>query len=59
VYIATADLFRLAERDGEIRRAIALCLADKVKNGTPRQREIAKKILKRNPLFSTNAFPHP
>jgi hypothetical protein len=59
VYIATADLFRLAERDGEIRRAIALYLADKVKNGTPRQREIAKKILKRNPLFSTNAFPHP
>jgi len=51
VYIATADLFRLAERDGEIRRAIALYLADKVKNGTPRQREIAKKILKRNPLF--------
>jgi hypothetical protein len=58
VYIATADLFRLAERDGEIRRAIALYLAEKAKNGTPRQREIAKKILK-NPLFSTNTFPHP
>jgi hypothetical protein len=56
VYIATADLLRLAERDGEIRRAVALYLADKAKNGTPRQREIAKKTLKRNPLFSTNAF---
>ena len=59
VYIATADLLKLAERDGEIRRAIALYLAEKVKNGTPRQREIAEKLLKRNPLFSTNAFPHP
>jgi hypothetical protein len=56
VYIATADLFRVAERDGEIRRAIALYLADKVKNGTPRQREIAKKILKRNPLFQPMPF---
>jgi len=52
VYIATADLLRLAERDGEIRRAIALYLAEKVKNGTPRQREIAEKILKRRPIFS-------
>jgi hypothetical protein len=59
VYIATADLRRLAERDGEIRRAIALYLADKAKNGTPRQRETAEKILKRNPLFSTNAILHP
>jgi len=52
VYIATADLLKLAERDGEIRRAIALYLAEKVENGTPRQREIAEKILKRHPLFS-------
>ena len=60
VYIATADLLKLAERDGEIRRAIALYLAEKVKNGTPRQREIAKKILKRHPLFSPpNAFLPP
>jgi hypothetical protein len=59
VYIAAADLLRLAERDGEIRRAVALYLTEKVKNGTPRQREIAEKILKRNPLFSTNTFPHP
>jgi hypothetical protein len=51
VYIATADLLKLAERDGEIRRAVALYLADKVKNGTPRQREIAEKLLKRHPLF--------
>jgi len=59
VYIATADLLRLAERDGEIRWAIALYLAEKAKNGTPRQREIAEKILKRHPLFSTDAFLHP
>ncbi len=52
VYIATADLLRLAERDGEIRRAVALYLAEKVKNGTPRQREIAEKLLQRHPLFS-------
>jgi hypothetical protein len=51
VYIATTDLLRLAERDGEIRKAIALYLAEKAKNGTPRQREIAEKILKRHPLF--------
>ena len=52
VYIATADLLRLAERDETIRRTIALYLAEKAKNGTPRQREIAEKLLKRYPLFS-------
>jgi hypothetical protein len=51
VYIATADLLRLAERDGEIRRAVALYLAEKAENGTPRQREIARKLLQRHPLF--------
>jgi hypothetical protein len=45
VYIAVAYLLRLAERDGAIRRAVALYLAEKVKNGTPRQREIARKLL--------------
>jgi hypothetical protein len=50
VYIATADLLKLAERDGEIRRAIALYLAEKVKSGTPRQREIAEKILQKHPF---------
>jgi hypothetical protein len=59
VYIAMADLLGLAEKDEAIRKAIALYLAEKAKNGTPRQREIAEKILKRNPLFSTNTFPHP
>jgi len=59
VYIATADLLKLAERDGEIRRAIAPYLAEKAKNGTPRQREIAEKILKRHPLFSLNTFLSP
>jgi len=51
VYIATTDLFRLAERDEAVRKAIALYLAEKVKNGSPRQREVAEKIFKRNPLF--------
>jgi hypothetical protein len=52
VYISTADLLKLAEKDDTVRRAVALCLAEKVKNGTPRQREIAEKFLKRNSLFS-------
>jgi hypothetical protein len=51
VYIATTDLLRLAERDGEIRRAVAQYLAEKAENGTPRQREIARKLLQRHPLF--------
>jgi hypothetical protein len=51
VYIATTDLMRLAERDETIRKAIAQYLAEKVKNGTPMQREIAEKLLKRHPLF--------
>jgi hypothetical protein len=59
VYIATADLLKLAGRDETVRKAIALYLAEKAKNGTPRQKEIAEKILKRNPLFSTNGFLHP
>ena len=59
VYIATMDLLKLAEKDEAIRRAIALYLTEKAKNGTPRQREIAEKILKRHPLFSTNGFLHP
>ena len=51
VYIAMTDLLRLAERDEAVRRAIALYLAEKARNGTPRQREIAEKILRRHPLF--------
>ena len=51
VYITMNSLLRLAKRNKAIRKAIALYLADKAKNGTPRQRELAKKILKRNPLF--------
>ena len=45
------DLLRLAEKDGAIRRAVALYLAEKVKNGAPKQREIAEKILQRH-LFN-------
>ena len=51
VYIATADLLKLAEKDDAVRGAIARYLAEKAKNGTPRQREIAEKILKRHPSF--------
>ena len=51
VYVTTADLIKLAERDNAVRKAIALYLAEKVKNGTPRQRELAEKILKRHPIF--------
>ena len=59
VYITTEDLLKLAEGDGEIRRAIALYLAEKAKNGTPRQKEIAEKSLRRYPLFSLNTFLSP
>jgi len=60
VYIATTDLLKLAEEDDAVRRAIALYLAEKAKNGTPMQREIAEKLLKRHPLFqSPNVFLHP
>jgi hypothetical protein len=51
VYIATADLLRLAERDEAVRKAIALYLTDKAKNGTPMLREIARKFLQRYPFF--------
>jgi hypothetical protein len=51
VYIATTDLLRLAEKDDAVRRAVAQYLAEKAKNGTPRQREIAEKILQRHPFF--------
>jgi hypothetical protein len=57
VYFTTADLSRLAERDETVRKAIALYLAEKVKNGTPRQKEIAEKILKRNPFFPSIVLP--
>jgi hypothetical protein len=51
VYIATADLLRLAEKDDAVRRTVAQYLAEKAKNDTPRQREIARKLLQRHPLF--------
>jgi hypothetical protein len=52
VYIATMDLLKLAEEDDAVRRAVALYLTEKAKNGTPRQREIAEKILKRHPFLN-------
>jgi hypothetical protein len=51
VYIAMTDLLRLAKEDDEIRRTIAQYLAEKAKNGTPKQRETARKLLQRHPLF--------
>jgi hypothetical protein len=45
------DLLKLAEEDDAVRRAIAQYLAEKVKNGRPRQRGTAEKILKRHLLF--------
>jgi hypothetical protein len=54
VQIATADHLRLAERDEAVRKAIALYLAEKAKNGTPKQREKIEKFLKRHPLFHLN-----
>jgi hypothetical protein len=57
VYIATADLFKLAEKDETIRRTIALYLTEKAKNGTPRQREVARKLLQRHPLFISSQSP--
>jgi hypothetical protein len=51
VYIATTDLLKLAEEDDAVRRAVAQYLAEKAENGTPRQREIARKLLQRHPLF--------
>ena len=52
VYITMSDLLKLAEKDEVIRKATALYLAEKAKNGTPRQRELAEKILRKYPLFS-------
>jgi hypothetical protein len=43
MYIVTADLLGLAEKDEATRRTVALYLAENAKKGTPRQREIAKK----------------
>jgi hypothetical protein len=58
VYITMTGLLKLAKRDEAIRKAVALYLAYKAKNGTPRQKELAKKILKRNPLFSIDPLLH-
>ena len=55
-YIAMADLLRLADKDENIRRAVALYLAEKAKNGTPRQREIAEKILRGSLFFQSIPF---
>jgi hypothetical protein len=54
VYIAMSDLLNLAVKYDAIRRAIALYLAEKAKNGTPRQRELAEN--EETPSFSVNHF---
>jgi hypothetical protein len=52
VYVSTTDLVRLAEKDESVRRSIVSYLINKMRNGTPKQRETAKKILERYPVFS-------
>jgi hypothetical protein len=52
VYVNMSDLLKLAEKDETIRTAMIMYLADKVKNGTPRQREIANRLMKEYPLFN-------
>jgi hypothetical protein len=54
VYIAMSDLLNLAVKYDAIRRAIALYLAEKAKNGTPRQRELTENEV--TPSFSINHF---
>ena len=51
VYIPLIDLLQFAEKDESIKRAIGLFLVDKAKNGTPKQKEVARKILKRYPFM--------
>jgi hypothetical protein len=55
VYIPMSDLLKLAEQNDEIRRAIAQYLVEKAENGTPRQKDIAQKILRRHPFFLSAA----
>jgi hypothetical protein len=47
-YIGLNDI----RRNKQLRKAAAQYLAEKAKNGTPRQREIARRIIERNPDFS-------
>ena len=51
VYISTANLLELAKKNEIIRKTIAKYLIDKAKNGTPKQREAASKLLNRHPFF--------
>jgi hypothetical protein len=53
VYIPLIDLLQLAEKDESIKRAIGLFLINKSESGTPQQKEVAKKILKRYPFFAS------
>jgi hypothetical protein len=56
VYIAMADLLKLAEKDDTVRRAVAQYLTEKAKNGTPKQRETVRVLLQRHPFFSSNSY---
>jgi hypothetical protein len=57
VYIATADLLKLAERDEAVRRAIALYLAEKAKNGTSKTERDCRKDPKKEPSFFQSPMP--
>ena len=52
VYIGTTDLLKLAEKDVNTRETIASYLVEKMKNGTSKQKEAAKKILERHPFLT-------
>jgi hypothetical protein len=51
VYISTTNLLELAKKNENIRKTISKYLIDKAKNGTPKQREAATKLLNRHPFF--------
>ncbi len=52
VYITMTDLLKLAEEDETIKKTIATYITEKAECGTPKQKEIAMKLLKRYPHFS-------
>jgi hypothetical protein len=60
VYISTTSLLELARKDENVRKTIADYLMDRAKNGTPKQREIATKLLNRHPfLAAKGSYPIP
>jgi hypothetical protein len=52
VYVSTTNLLELAKKNQIIRKTLAKYLIDKAKNGTPKQREAAIKLLNRHPFLT-------